>query len=464
MTALSCLIAALIFSGCAEKTLILNESFNDYYIEQQPEESSLYNSSDPENFFSSEEGSVLAPEPEPVSEPEYVEFFRKPSVHSLNLEMSDAEWKDLVYHPMAKTYRSVNLTIDGMRFDNSAIRTRGNSTLYSQAGSTRLPFKIKFDKYIDDRTFFGLDELILLNVADDRAYLRDYLGYEAFRAIDGIAPYVTFFNIYVSGKPHGLYVGVEAVDSSFLERVFNSHRHNLYKSELNATLRPNMELSALTQKKGSDTEKTDLKLLIKTLDEMPLGEKGDIENILDVDSVLKYFAVNAVVHNWDDYAGVFAHNYYLYMNDGVFYFLPWDMNECFLQWQAHYADSPGSQQDIASPITGNVLPRRRPLVQKLLAVEEYYNQYLDYCSQLNDWLKEIDGSGRLDEFWEILGVHIKNDPTRMYKYSRIQSEYNRNYHYGIAGYIRERTIYLTKRLEQLRPVNNNSGQVNSGQE
>ncbi len=161
--------------------------------------------------------------------------------------------------------------------------------------------------------------------------------------------------------------------------------------------------------------------------------------------------MNAVLHNWDDYAGVYSHNYYLYMNDGVFYILPWDMNECCLQWQAQYAPSPGSKQDIASPITGDVPPEQRPLVHKLLAVEEYYDRYLDYCAELNEWLIEIDSSGRLNELWEIIGVHAKNDPTRFYDYHRITQEFNRSFHNGIACFIRERAAYLTKRLEQLRP-------------
>ena len=98
------------------------------------------------------------------------------------------------------------------------------------------------------------------------------------------------------------------------------------------------------------------------------------------------------------------------------------------------------------------LTEKRPLVYKLLAVEEYYNLYLDYCCKLNEWLKELDG-GFFDEMWELLDVHAKNDPTCFYEYPRIKSEFNKNFHNGIAGFVHERTIYLTKRLKQLRPSN-----------
>lgn len=392
--------------------------------------------------------------PEEREEPEYIEFFKEFEVHTLELEMETKDWNFLLYNPYAKQYRNANVIIDGVRYDNTAIKTRGNSSLSAYAvleDNYRPPFKLKFDKYVDDRTFMGLDELVLLNVSDDRSYLREYIGYEAFRVLDFEAPYVTLFNIYANGKLHGLYVGVEAVDKSFLDRVFDSHKHNLYKANNYATLLPNMNYSTFEQKKGVDSSMNDLKYLVKVLNEMPLGEKGDIESILDVDSVLKNFAVDAVLHNWDDYAGVYCHNYYLYMSGGVFYFIPWDMNECCLIWQALFEESPGAKQDIVSPITGDVAKSQRPLVEKLLAVEEYYSRYLQYCSQLNDWLGEIDESGWLDEVWEIIDEHVKNDPTGFYGYWRVSQEYNKSYYGGLARFIHDRHVYLTKRLYELMP-------------
>lgn len=188
---ISCIIAAVFLAGCA-KIMPDNNSDNseDYEAEQSFEESGFSSDSESSEINSNPDNSVPEQQPNPVSEPEYGEFFKKPYVHSLNLEMTQEQWNDILKHRLDRTYRSVDLTIDGMRFENAAVRTRGNSSLTSASAiaTTRVPLKIKFDKYIEDRTFFGLDELILLNSADDRAYLRDYLGYEAFRAIDGKAP------------------------------------------------------------------------------------------------------------------------------------------------------------------------------------------------------------------------------------------------------------------------------------
>ncbi len=451
------LLAVFMFAGCAQQ-----RDISELTIFIAEESGSVDNSTDnSNNTENSGEDSTPFPEPEKKpEEPQYVGFFSETSVHTIDLQMPASDWNYFINHPLAKTYTNVDVVIDGEMYENAGIRTRGNTSLrwyidYTP-GKMRPPFEIKFDKYIEDRTFMGLDELSLLNVVDDRSFLREYLGYEAFRALDSFAGCVSFFNITVNGKLHGIYVGVESVDSSYLDRYFNSHKHNLYKGEPQATLLPNMAYSTLEQKKGNDTSKADLKYLTKVLNEMPLGEKGNIEDILDVDSVLKNFAVNAVIHNWDDYAGKHAHNYYLYLNDGKFYFLPWDMNESFLQWESSYSQSAGSKHDIITPLTWAAAPAEtRPLVKKLLAVNEYYLRYLDYCEQLNMWLKDIDESGRLNELHDMLDEYVKNDPTKFYGYYEFGMQFNKAYYYGIAYFIHDRTAYLTKRIEQIRTANKN---------
>lgn len=247
---------------------------------------------------------------------------------------------------------------------------------------------------------------------------------------------------------YGMYIGVEAIDNSFLKRVFKEHEGNLYEAELNATLTANMSLSNFEKKKGDGEEKEDLTDLVRILDEMEEGEKGRIEEILDVDSVLKYFAGNAVLHNWDDYAGKFAHNYYFYMHDGLFRMLPWDMNESFLQTQAFYRPSDGARQDIATPITGEATLAGRPLVKKLLAVLEYYAQYLEYCESLAQWLETLPDNLLL--LRDRIGESVEKQPLSFFTYGDFEKEFDSSNRYGIAGFIVERAEYLKERVAELK--------------
>ena len=388
----------------------------------------------------------------PVARPDaahYMDFFAEDRVHELDIEISETDWQAILDDPEAKEYCSVTVAIDGESISNVGFRTRGNSSLRMalRRRSDRYPFRMKFDEYVDDQRFRDLDELILTNSNDDPSYLREYLGYEAFRQLGMEAPLVTFFNLYINGELHGLYVGIEAVDNRYLSRVFGEHRGNLYEAGLQATLEPEMDLELMEQKKGRDTGKADIAELIRVINEMPLGEKGEIETVLDVDSVLQYFAGNAVVHNWDDYAGQFSHNYYLYNHDGLFHMIPWDMNESFLQTQAYYKESDGARQEISTPVTGEATLDARPLVQKILAVPEYNRRYLAYCDDLHQWLDSIP------EVLAALQVRIQasaeNDPTGFFSYEEFQRQYDPDYSNGLAGFCRERADYLKERLPEL---------------
>lgn len=85
------------------------------------------------------------------------------------------------------------------------------------------------------------------------------------------------------------------------------------------------DYSGMNLKTNKDTK--DQSELIEMLDAINHG--GDIEKYLDVDEMLRYFAVNTAVVNLDHYQGNLKHNYYLYEENGVFSILPWDYNMSF---------------------------------------------------------------------------------------------------------------------------------------
>ncbi len=441
-------------SGADEKSSVQPEVSQEISYESETTSSSTSGETNTQSEASTSdtpsESESPAENPAEPTEPDYVAFFKEKKVHELNIEIDPAEWNAMVNDPYSKTPRHANITIDGVTMNDAGIHPRGVSSLeFGVIYKTRLPYKIKFDKFVDGGNFLGLDEIALENSACDPSTLRQYVGMEAMRSVGVDAPYVTFFNVYVNGTLHGFYSGIEAVDSSYLERVFDSHKHNLYKSESNSTLTPGMSMDAFEQEKGSDESKSDLKQLIEILDETPLGEKGRIEEIIDVDMVLKTLAADAVIHNWDNYAGETCHNFYLYMNDGTFSIIPWDMNETFLQTESGERPGAGSKQDILSPITGYLTEEDRPLVQKLMAVDEYYKKYIDYCDQCLDWLQDFSET-ELDELQELVSEHYEKDPTRFYKLSSFQKEFDETNRNGIAGFIKERCEYLAVRIPEIR--------------
>ncbi len=224
-------------------------------------------------------------------------------------------------------------------------------------------------------------------------------------------------------------------------------------------------------------------ILIKMLDELNNG--SNYEKYINVPDALGYIALNTLTNNMDSYIGANKQNYYLYEDDGVFSILPWDYNMAFggmgrggggfgrganggagggadgaggaagatgaadggAQDGATGGDDAGAargqpqagagadaQGGAAAPGGGssgrsNLLidePTQgavadRPLVAKLLAVDEYKVQYHDILqSAIDNFLENDKFSARVTELSEMISSYVKADPTAFYTYEEYE--------------------------------------------
>ena len=163
----------------------------------------------------------------------YNGLFNTSYVHTVDIEISDDDWSDLLANPLNKTKYHVNVTIDGETIEDVSFATKGNTSLSSVASdkdSDRYSFKINFGKYVDDQTYYGLDKLNLNNIYADATYLKDYLSYQLFNYMGVDASLTSYVSLTVNGKAQGLYLAIEDVSDSFLARTDNSDGA-LYKPE-----------------------------------------------------------------------------------------------------------------------------------------------------------------------------------------------------------------------------------------
>ena len=77
----------------------------------------------------------------------------------------------------------------------------------------------------------------------------------------------------------------------------------------------------------TDISKSDKKRLIQSL--KSLSENEDIDDVVNVEEVIRYFVVHNFVCNGDSYTGSMIHNYYLYEEDGMLSMITWDYNLAF---------------------------------------------------------------------------------------------------------------------------------------
>jgi len=150
---------------------------------------------------------------------------------SIEITADQSEWEAMLENAMAEEYIMADVVINGTRFQSVGIRPKGNSSLSQVASSSstdRYSFRIKFDKYIDGQTCFGLDTFVLNNMLGDNSYMKEYISYDIMNYIGVNTPLYDFADITVNGEKWGFYLAVEAYDDSYMSRVYGDSSGSLY--------------------------------------------------------------------------------------------------------------------------------------------------------------------------------------------------------------------------------------------
>ncbi len=158
-------------------------------------------------------------------------LFDTSKVHTINIIMDD--WDSFVENCQSEEYSECTVVIDNEAYKNVAIRGKGNTSLTQVAsyGNNRYSFKIEFDHYDSSNTYYGLDKLCLNNIIQDNTYMKDYLCYQMMNEMGVASPLCSYVYITVNGEDWGLYLAVEGVEESFLQRNYGKDYGSLYKPD-----------------------------------------------------------------------------------------------------------------------------------------------------------------------------------------------------------------------------------------
>ena len=384
-------------------------------------------------------------------------LFDTARVHTIDIVMDD--WEGFLDGCEDEEYVSCAVVIDNEAYKNVGLRAKGNTSLSSaaQMGSDRYSFKIEFDHYDSGKSYHGLDKLCLNNAIQDNTFMKDYLTYRLMAAFGVNAPLCSFAYITVNGEDWGLYLAVEGLEDSFLQRSYGSDHGALYKpdstgfgggrgngrdfdmDDFDPTEFTGRNSGGQTENRGGgfggmggmgssdvklqyvdddpdsyanifDNAKTDVSdadqaRLIASL--KALSEGGGVSQVVDVDQVLRYFVVHNFVVNGDSYTGSMVHNYYLYEADGRLAMLPWDYNLAFGTFQGGSADSAVNDPiDTPLSVTGD---GTRPMIDWIFSGEEYMALYHQY---FEEFLASVDPDVIIREAHDLIAPYVEKDPTR----------------------------------------------------
>ena len=379
-------------------------------------------------------------------------LFDTSSILSVNIQMDEADWNDMLENATAETYYQCNVEVNGTLFYQVGIRPKGNTSLSAIANddtTDRYSFKLEFDHYVDGQTCFGLDKLILNNNYADATNMKEALIYDMYQYLGADASLYNYAKISVNGEYWGVYLALEGVEDSFQLRNYGTESGALYKPEsmdmgggkaqerpdgmpegadLNYTDDDLDSYETIWDGVVTKTNQADHERVVKALKN--IAEGNDLEESMDIDNLLRYLAVHVFSVNEDSLSGTMAHNYYLYESDGMLNLIPWDYNLALGGMggmgggrpggSGETEESSGATSVVNSPIDDAFSGTE--FFDTLLENETYHSQYDAYLQQL---VSEYINGGGFDAFYERVRSQIdelvETDPTAFYSYDEYET-------------------------------------------
>lgn len=396
-------------------------------------------------------------------------LFDTSKVHTVNIVMDN--WDEFTQSCTDEEYAQCSVIIDNEAYKNVAIRAKGNTSLSNvqSYGNDRYSFKIEFDHYDDTNTYYGLDKLSLNNIIQDNTYMKDYLTYQMMGYFGVSAPLCSYVQILVNGEEWGLYLAVEGVEESFLSRNYGNDYGELYKPDsmsmgggrgnggkfdmddwgngqdrrfpgggmqmpdangggMNGMGSSDVSLiysddeyssySNIFNNAKTDISDTDKDRLITSLKK--LNENSSIEEVVNVEEVIRYFVVHNFVCNFDSYTGSMIHNYYLYEEDGQLSMIPWDYNLAFGGFVGGSDATSLVNYPIDTPVSGGTV-ESRSMLSWIFESEEYTELYHQYFAE---FISQYFDSGyfaeMIDDVKAMISPYVESDPTKFCTYEEFE--------------------------------------------
>ena len=325
------------------------------------------------------------------------EVFDAQTLHEIRLLINSKDLQLLRVNFTANTYYPADLVWGGggQRVRNVGVRSRGSGT----RSGVKLGLRVDFDRYTTDQRFAGLASIVLDNLLQDPAMVRERVAMAFFNRIGVPAPRESFCRLFINNEYQGVYTITEEVEPVYAARTLGEDRGFLFEYHFVRSFRGEDlgDLAAYKPLFEPRNHENDADAVLygairdlfreANVDDGTFRER--VEPYLDVTAFITLIAAENFLAENDGILGYTGmNNFYLYRFAGTTRqrLLPWDKDNTFLQ-----TDFP-----ITNRLEDNVLSRR------LLAYDDLRTLYLDTLDQCaraaveDDWLvSEINRSTTL---------------------------------------------------------------------
>ncbi|MFC1718017.1 CotH kinase family protein [Candidatus Poribacteria bacterium] len=320
-------------------------------------------------------------------------------------------------------------------YHNVGIRFKGNSSLRGSRNILKKPFLLDFGHFVKDQTCCGHRKLNFSNGFKDPSLMREKIAYDLFQKAGVPAPRAGYAKLYLTVEGRycqeylGLYTVVEHIDEHFLIDRFGNGNGLLIEIDHLPDLvylgaewehySRNFELRSARE--ISDTD--GLIQFVRFLHNSDDGQFAQmIADLMNVNSFLRFLAVNVVLANVDSYLGT-GHNYFLYQNteSGRYEMIPLDLNEAFGNFRMGNAQQM-LDLDIHRPTAG-----RKVLVDRLLNIRIYKAQYIQCLTDLIETNFRVEAIyEQIDHLYGLIRDAVVADKHKLYSTILFEESIHKN--------------------------------------
>jgi hypothetical protein len=364
------------------------------------------------------------------------------------------------------------LSVDGRTYREVGIRFRGMSSYMMTPQGSKRSLNVTVDFAREDQRLMGYRTLNLLNVNGDATFARPLLYSEIAQQYLPAAK-ANYVRVVINNEDWGVFVNVEQFNADFIQARFGTRRGARWKVPGSPFGQGGMRYL------GDDPEKYKfiyeiksndnpgswraLIAMFKVLNETPLEQlEAALAPVMDVDSVLKFLALEVALVNTDGY-WTRASDYNIYQDErGRFHVIPHDVNEAFEEENFGTGAGRGLPPGFPPLPPGVTLPANfgratveldplvgiddasKPLRSRLLMVPSLRARYLSYVRDIaGKWLDWRTLEPLVRRYQALIAESVKADTKKLYSFEAFQSNVA-NGDDSLRGFVERRRAFLLK--------------------